>query len=193
MIRRIALSLLLAAAALPAIAAPQKYDIDKNHTYVTFSYNHFGFSNPTVSLDQVNGELQLDTADLTKSSVNVTLPLEGLHTHVPKLDDDLKSPGFFDAAKFPEITFKSNKVEKVGSDGLKISGDLTLHGVTKPVVLNAKINKIGENPMMKSESAGFDADVTIKRSEWGVDKYVPNVSDEIRIHISLDSHKAKSE
>jgi len=192
MIRRIALSLLLAAAALPAIAAPQKYDIDKNHTYVTFSYNHFGFSNPTVSLDQVNGELQLDTADLTKSSVNVTLPLEGLHTHVPKLDDDLKSPGFFDAAKFPEITFKSNKVEKVGSDGLKISGDLTLHGVTKPVVLNAKINKIGENPMMKSESAGFDADVTIKRSEWGVDKYVPNVSDEIRIHISLDSHKAKS-
>ena len=137
-------------------------------------------------------ELQLDTADLSKSSVSVTLPLEGLHTHVPKLDEHLRSPDFFDAAKFPEIAFKSNKVEKVGSDGLKISGDLTLHGVTKPVVLNARINKIGENPMMKMDSAGFDADVTIKRSEWGVDKYVPNVSDEIKIHISLDSHKAKS-
>jgi polyisoprenoid-binding protein YceI len=192
MIRRIALSVVLLAAAVSAVAAPQKYDIDKNHTYVTFSYDHFGFSKPVVTLDQVNGELQLDTADLSKSSVSVTLPLEGLHTHVPKLDEHLRSPDFFDAAKFPEIAFKSNKVEKVGNDGLKISGDLTLHGVTKPVVLNAKINKIGENPMMKSESAGFDADVTIKRSEWGVDKYVPNVSDEIKIHISLDSHKAKS-
>ena len=192
MIRRTAFFILLAAASVPAVAAPQKYDIDKNHTYVTFSYDHFGFSKPTVSLDQVVGELQLDTADLTQSSVSVTLPLEGLHTHMPKLDEHLKSADFFDAAKFPEIAFKSNKVEKVGSDGLKISGDLSLHGITKPVVLNAKINKIGENPMMKTESAGFDADVTIKRSEWGVDKYVPNVSDEIKIHISLDSHKAKS-
>ena len=192
MLPRIALFALLVAAAVPALAAPQKYEIDKNHTYVTFSYDHFGFSKPTISLDQVSGELQLDTADLTGSSVSVTLPLEGLHTHVPKLDEHLKSADFFDAAKFPEITFKSNKVEKAGSDALKISGDLTLHGVTKPVVLNAKVNKIGENPMLKLESAGFDAEVTIKRSDWGLDKYVPNVSDEIKIHISLDSHKAKS-
>jgi polyisoprenoid-binding protein YceI len=110
---------------------------------------------------------------------------------VPKLDEHLKSADFFDAAKYPDITFKSTKVEKVGASGLKIVGNLTIHGVTKPVTLNAKINKIGENPMMKKASAGFDATTTIKRSEFGVDKYVPNVSDEIPVRITFDSHAAQ--
>ena len=121
----------------------------------------------------------------------MTFPLEGLHTGVAKLDDDLKAPDFFDAAKYPEVTFKSTKVEKVGADGLKVSGDLTVKGVTKPVVLNAKVNKIGENPMSKAPSAGFDADTTLKRSDFGITKFAPNVSDEIKVHISLDSHLAK--
>lgn len=189
MFRRILLCSLLAASG-SALAA-QKYDIDKNHTYVTFSYNHFGFSNPVLHLEKISGDFQLDTADLTKSSISVTLPLDGLHSGVAKLDDDLKAPDFFDAAQFPDIRFKSTKVEKSGTAGLKISGDLTVHGVTKPIVLNATVNKIGDNPMMKTPSAGFDADVTLKRSEFGIGKYVPNVSDEVKVHISLDSHLAK--
>jgi len=189
MIRRIAFSLLLAAS-LPAVAA-QKYDIDQNHTHVTFTWNHLGFSSPSATLEKISGDFQLDTADLTKSSIAVTLPLEGLHSGVAKLDDDLKAPGFFDAAKYPEITFKSTKIEKAGGDGLKISGDLTVHGVTKPVVLNGKVNKIGDNPMSKSPSAGFDADATFNRSDFGVGKLVPAVSDEIKVHITLDSHLAK--
>jgi polyisoprenoid-binding protein YceI len=186
-LRIVSAALLLAAA--PAFAA-QKYEIDQNHTYVTFTYNHFGFSNPVGKLEKVSGDLRLDTADLTQSSVNVTLPLDGLHTGVPKLDDHLRSPDFFDAAKYPDITFKSTRVEKVGSDGLKISGEMTAHGITKPVVLDAKINKIGDNPMLKKPSAGFEADTTIKRSDFGVDKYAPGVSDEVHVHISLDSHLA---
>ncbi len=188
--RRILLTTLLTAAALPALAA-EKYDIDASHTQVIFSWNHFGFSNPSASLEKITGDFELDTKDLTKSTINVTLPLDGLHTGVPKLDEHLKSPDFFDAAKYPDITFKSTKVVKSGEHGLKVTGDLTIHGVTKSVTLDTKINKIGDNVMMKKPSAGFDATTTIKRSEFGVSKYVPDVSDEIPVRITFDSHAAK--
>src|SRR5258706_14979418 len=92
MIRSTLCSLLLAAS-LPVVAA-QKYDIDQNHTYISFTWNHFGFSNPVATLEQFSGDFQLDTADLTKSSIAVTFPLEGLHTGKTKLDSDLKAPDF---------------------------------------------------------------------------------------------------
>ena len=190
MLRRIVLSTLLLAS-LPALAA-QKYDIDSTHTQVQFTWNHFGFSNPSATLEKIGGDFEIDTADLSKSTISVKMPLDGLHTGVAKLDEHLKSADFFDAAKFPEITFKSTKVEKSGAEQLKVTGDLTVHGVTKPVTLAVKVNKIGDNPMMKTPSAGFDADVTIKRSEFGVGAYVPNVSDDIKVHITFDSHLAKS-
>ncbi|HEX6833278.1 MAG TPA: YceI family protein [Rudaea sp.] len=192
MIRRLLPLLLLAAA--PAFAAEQ-YDIDASHSVVTFGWNHFGFSNPTARLEKVEGSIELDQNDLTKSTVNVKLPLDGLHSGVPKLDEHLKSADFFDAAKYPDITFKSTKVEKASANALKVTGDLTVHGVTKPVTLNVKVNKIGifEIPAMKIKvpAAGFDAETTIKRSEFGVGGYVPAVSDEIPVHITLDAKKAQ--
>src|SRR5215471_2976929 len=100
MIRRTLLSSALLLASASVLAAAQKYDIDPNHTYVTFTYDHFGFSNPVGKLEKFSGDFLLDTDDLTKSSISVTFPLDGLHTGVPKLDDDLKSPGFFDVAKY---------------------------------------------------------------------------------------------
>ena len=190
MLRRIVSSSLLAAVSLPALAA-QKYDIDTGHTQITFGWNHLGFSNNSGNLEKIIGTFQLDTADPTKSSVEVTMPLEGLHTGVAKLDEHLKTAEFFDAAKYPNITFKSTKVEKAGAEALKVSGDLSMHGVTKPAVLNVKINKIGDNAMMKTKSAGFDADVTIKRSEFGMSYAVPAVSDDIKVHITLSSNLAK--
>ena len=192
MLCRVLFSSLLAAAFSVSAMAAQKYDIDTTHTQILFTWNHFGFSNPSATLEKISGDFQFDAADPTKSSISVTLPLEGLHTGVPKLDEHLKSPDFFDAAKFPNITFKSTKVEKAGPEQLKVSGDLTIHGVTKPVTLAVKVNKIGDNPMVKAASAGFDADITIKRSEFGVDKYIPNVSDDIKVHITFDSHQAKA-
>ncbi len=199
--KRLALSLLLlaslpafaqdkpAAAAAPA-AAVQKYDIDNSHTFVTFTWDHIGFSKPSARLEKINGSLMLDKNDITKSSVNVTMPLDGLHTGVEKLDAHMKSADMFEAAKYPDITFKSTKIEKAGA-GLKITGDLSVHGVTKSIVLNGKVNKIGDNPMLKVPSAGFDADVVLKRSDFGVTYAVPAVSDEITVHITLDSHLAK--
>ena len=191
MLRRILLSSLLAAASLPALAATQKYDIDPGHTQVRFTWNHFGFSNPGATLEQIKGVLDLDAADLSKSSIAVSFGLDGLHSGVPKLDEELKKSDYFDAAKYPEITFKSTKVEKTGADKLKVTGDLSVHGVTEPVTFDAKINKIGDNPMIKSKTAGFDADVTVKRSDFGIAKYVPMVSDEVHVHITLSANLAK--
>jgi polyisoprenoid-binding protein YceI len=190
MLRHILLSSLLATASLSAVAA-QKYDIDTGHSQITYTWNHLGFSNNSGTLEKISGDFELDTADLTKSSISVTMPLDGIHTGVPKLDAHLKTAEFFDAAKFPEITFKSTKVEKSGTDGLMVSGDLSMHGVTKPIVLHAKVNKIGDNAMMKTKSAGFDADFTFKRSDFGLSYGVPAVSDDIRVHITLSSNIAK--
>jgi polyisoprenoid-binding protein YceI len=188
-------ALALLASSVSAFAATEQYDIDDSHTAVTFGWNHFGFSNPTARLEKITGSVMLDQGDLSKSTVTVTLPLDGLHTGVAKLDEHLKSPDFFDAAKFPDITFKSTKVEKSSATALKVTGDLTIHGVTKPATLNVKVNKIGifEIPQMKVKvpAAGFDADIVIKRSDFGVGAYVPAVSDEIPVHITLDAKQAK--
>jgi len=182
-------SLLVASASV--FAAPQTFNIDPMHTPVPFTYSHFGFSNPTGRLEDIKGTVVVDQADWAKSSVSVTMPLSGLHTGVPKLDEHMKTPDFFDAAKFPDVTFKSTKVSKTGAETLDIAGDLTVHGVTKPVTLHARVNKIGENKMISSTTAGFDADTTIKRSEFGVGKYVPMVSDEVKVHITLSADLAK--
>jgi polyisoprenoid-binding protein YceI len=172
-----------------------KYDIDASHSGVVFGWNHFGFSNPTARFDKIEGSVLLDEADLTKSSISVSLPLESLDTGVAKLDEELKGPNFLDAAKYPTITFKSTKVEKTGENGLNITGDLTVHGVTKPVTLNAKVNRIGifEIPgVIKAQAAGFDATTVIKRSDFGVTRYVPSVSDEIPVRITLDAKQAQA-
>jgi polyisoprenoid-binding protein YceI len=177
------------------VPTAEKYDIDSSHSGVVFGWNHFGFSNPTARFDKIEGSVLLDKADLTKSAISVTLPLDGLDTSVSKLDEELKSPEFFDAAKYPAITFRSTKVEKTGENGLKVTGELTVHGVTKVVTLDAKVNKIGifEIPgVIKAPAAGFDATTIIKRSDFGVTKYLPVVSDEIPVRITLDAKQAQA-
>ena len=133
----------------------------------------------------------ISATSAAKSSVEVTLPLANLDTHVSALDEHLKKPDFLDADKFSTVTFKSTKVQAEGAGKYKVTGDLTVHGVTKPVVLDAKLNKSGEHPMLKVQAIGFDATATIKRSDFGVGAYVPNVSDEIKIRITTEGAVAK--
>lgn len=170
-----------------AAAAPVTYKIDPNHTDVIASWSHFGFSNPIAHFGKVDGTITYDPAKPSASSVQVTIPLEGLASHVGDFDEHLKSADFFDAAKYPNITFKSTKVEAAGEGKLKVAGDLTVHGVTKPAVLDVNVNKVGEQPMAKRAAAGFDATTTLKRSEFGLGKYVPNVSDEVKIRITTEA------
>ena len=191
-ILKFALAAVLASASVVAgisvaAAAPVTYQMDPNHTNVTASWSHFGFSNPVAHFGQVDGAIVYDGDNVGQSSVNVTIPLVGLNAFVEKFNQHLRSADFFDAEKFPNITFKSTRVEAAGGNKLRVFGDLTVHGVTRPVVLDTTLNKIGEQPMEKRAAAGFDATTTIKRSDFGVGKYAPNVSDEVIIRITTEA------
>jgi len=187
MFKRIALTAALVVASASAFAAPVTYKIDPNHTDVVASWNHFGFSNPIAHFGQVDGAITYDPKNVGTSKVEVTIPLAGLNANVEKFNEHLRSADFFDAEKYPTITFKSTKVEAAGDKKLRVFGDLTIKGVTKPVVLDTTINKIGDHPMAKRAAAGFDATTTIKRSDFGVDKFVPNVSDNVTIRITTEA------
>ena len=182
----------LLGAAFSAQATPVTYKLDPGHTMVLFSWSHFGFSHPTANIGLGEGTLVFDDQNPAKSSVDVTMPLSDLDTHVPALDKHLKEPDFFDAEKFPTITFKSTSVQPLGGKHYKVSGDLTVHGVTKPVVLNATLNNEGKHPMTGQQAIGFNATTTIKRSDFGLGAYVPKVSDEIQISITTEGSVPKS-
>ena len=188
--RRLVLATLIAAASFSAQAA-DKYDIDPTHTQVQFTYNHMGFSNITGRFDEVSGDFQFDAADPTQSSVSITIPVASISTGVDKLDEHLLKADFFDATQFPTATFTSTGVTVAGEGKLAVAGDLTIHGVTRPVVMDVTINKVGEHPMSKKPAAGFDASFDIKRSEFGVGGYAPAVSDEVRIEITVEAQKAE--
>ena len=181
----------LLGAAVSVQAAPVTYKLDPSHTMVLFSWNHFGYSNPTADFGLGEGTLVFDEQHPAASSVQVSLPLAMLDTHVPALDKHLKEPDFFNADKYPVVTFKSTAVQPLGVNKFKVTGNLTVHGVTKVVVLDATLNKIGPHPMSKAQSIGFDATASIKRSDFGMGAYVPNVSDAVNIRITTEGSVPK--
>jgi polyisoprenoid-binding protein YceI len=191
MILRAALAASLALASMPLCATT--YTLEPNYTQGVFRWNHLGFSSPAAQFAHGEGILEFDQADPTRSAVQVTIPLTSLNTGVPALDDHFRSNDFFDTAKFPTATFKSTKVEKGAAiDQLKVTGDLSLHGVTKPVTLDVTVVKVGTNPRTSLPTVGFDAMTSLKRSDFGLGKYVSQVGDEIRLHITSQAVEAKA-
>lgn len=182
-----ALAAALVAASAYAFAAPVTYTMDPNHTDVVAQWNHFGFSNPIAHFGQAEGTITYDPDNVAASSVEVVLPLAGLNSHVAAFDDHLRNADFFDAEKYPQVTFKSTAVEAAGEGKLKITGDLTIKDITKPVVLDTTVNKVGEHAMTGQPTAGFDAVATIKRSDFGLGLYAPNVSDEVQLRITTEA------
>ena len=183
---RLALAAGLALAAPAAFAAPVTYTIDPTHTDVIVQWNHFGFSNPSAHFGGAEGTIVNDAVNVSASRVDVTLPLAGLETHVPALDDHFRGDELFDIARFPEARFTSTGVEAT-ADGLKITGDLTVKGTTREVVLDATLNGAGKHPMSGQPAAGFDAATTLKRSDFGLDLFAPAVSDEVRVRITTEA------
>ncbi len=190
--RKFLLAAALSALVAPAFAAPVTYKLDPAHTDVIATWNHFGFSNPSAHFGDADGSLTYDAANVSKSSVEVTLPLSGLEAFTAKFNTHLNSADFFDSAKFPTATFKSTKVESAGKDKLKVTGNLTIKGITKPVVLDVTLNKAADHPMKKTPSIGFDATATVKRSDFGVGNYAPAVSDEVKLHITTEADVPKA-
>ena len=162
------------------------YQLDPTHTDVLAQWTHFGFSQPSAHFGISDGTLVYDAADVTKSSVQVTMPITGIDSFVDKLDEHLASGDFFDAGKFPNATFKSTSVAAAGTNKLTVTGDLTIKDITKPVTLDVTLNGAGEHPMLKKQAIGFSATATIKRTDFGVGAYAPNVSDDVQLRITTE-------
>ncbi|ENW92411.1 polyisoprenoid-binding protein [Acinetobacter gyllenbergii] len=189
--KTLSLGLAVALASSVTLAAPVDYKIDPTHTATVFSWNHFGFSTPSANFTDIQGTIKVDTAKPANSSVEVTIPLSSVNTNVAALDKEFQEEAWFNAAKYPNITFKSTKVETKDKKHFKITGDLTVKGVTKPVVLDAVLNKQGEHPMAKVPAIGFNATTSFNRSAFGIGNYVPNVGDKITVNITTEATAAK--
>ncbi|BAI74675.1 protein (plasmid) [Azospirillum sp. B510] len=174
----------------PAFAAPVNYKIDPAHTAVAFIVNHVGFSNVIGRFNTVGGDITFDKDAVEKSVVTVTIDTTSVDTNHAKRDEHLRSPDFFNAKEFPKLTFKSTKIEKTGEKTGKLHGDLTMLGVTKPVVLDITFNKDGVSPASKLETAGFSARGTVKRTDFGMKYGAPAIGDDIQLLIEIEAVKS---
>jgi polyisoprenoid-binding protein YceI len=164
-------------------AKPGSYKVESYHTQVGFSISHFGFTNYSGLFSGATGTLKLDPARLGTSKLDISIPVESITTTVAKLSEELKGDKWFDTAKFPNATFVSTQVVPA-TDGVTVTGNLTLHGITKPVVLHVRFIGAGVNPLDKAYTVGFEASGTIKRSDFGVLTYLPAVGDEVQLNIA---------
>jgi polyisoprenoid-binding protein YceI len=159
------------------------YKVDANHTQVIWTVDHLGVSPLSGMFGAMSGTLRLDPARPAAAQLDIQIPLTGLTTTSEGFGKHLRTPDLFDAAKFPTARFVSTSVRPQGTRAT-ITGNLTLHGVTKPVVLDAVFVGAGPNPMSKAENLGFTATTTLKRSDWGLDYGVPMVSDAVKLQIT---------
>ena len=175
-----------AATTAPSIDSVKKgsYAIDGAHTQVGFSISHFGFTNYSGLFAGASGSLKLDPAQAANDKLDVTLPVDSIVTTVSKLTDELKGGQWFDSAKFPQAVYSSSAVT-VGTGGeITITGNLTLHGVTKPVTLHAHLMGAGVNPIDKKYTVGFEAKGKINRTDFGVSQYAPALGAEVDLVIA---------
>jgi polyisoprenoid-binding protein YceI len=172
-----------------SLHATEKYNLDPDHSYVTWHVNHFGFSSLSGTI-KAQGTIMLDEAQLQNSTVNITLDIADLETPSTKFTETLKSSKFFNASSMPTASFVSNSITMTGKNTAKVNGTLTVHGVSKAVVLNTRINKIGMHSYYGVKAAGFSAVAMINRSEFGLGTFSPGVSDEVKIDIEVEAKKA---
>lgn len=168
--------------------AADTYAIDPTHTFPSFALNHLGFSTFRGRFDKTSGTITLDVAKKT-GSADITIDVASVSTGVAKLDEHLLKDDFFNAAKYPTITFKSKDFKFTGDKLTAVQGDLTMHGVTKPVTLTVTSFACKPHPLKKIQACGADAATTIKRSDWGISTYSPNVGEEVTLLIEVEAHK----
>ncbi|MBA2936516.1 YceI family protein [Sphingomonas sp. CGMCC 1.13654] len=191
------LATLPAAAQAPALpGAPETarvtagtYKVEPYHTQVGFAVDHFGFSIFRGAFTGASGTLTIDPANPTKSQLSVSVPIASVQTSNPKLNEELVSADWFDAAKFPDATFVSTAITVGPNNTALVDGNLTIHGVTKPERMQVHFHGAGINPMDKVLTTGFDARIGFNRSDFGVTKYVPVVSDHVELTIAAAFEK----
>ncbi len=167
------------------------YTVDPTHAYITFSYNHLGMSDPVLSFDDFTVDLNLDNEDPTKSTVMVTIDSNSIVAGSDKWRDHITGAKFFDTANHPEITFNSTSVEAARDGNLKVTGDLTIKGESKPVSLDVTINAAMNHPMSGNPVIGLQATSQLLRSEFGMTAALPHVSDEVALSVTAELAKSK--
>jgi polyisoprenoid-binding protein YceI len=165
----------------PVVAG--NYRVEPSHTQVAFAVSHLGISPYAGWFSGASGSLSIDPAHPEAAKLSVTIPIASVATTSPKLTEELKAGDWFDAGRYPTATFASTAVH-VRGEGAAVDGNLTLHGVTRPVTIHARLFGSGVNPMNKAQSIGFIGRMAIRRSDFGISKYVPMVSDEVELIIN---------
>ncbi|GIX16772.1 MAG: hypothetical protein KatS3mg119_0958 [Rhodothalassiaceae bacterium] len=179
-------ALMLSVAGTAARAEPERYVFDPAHSYLGIAWQHLGFSTSYGHFHDFAGELWLDEENPENSRLSVTIQVPSLIVSTDEFYKHLMDKDFFDAAQHPTATFVSEKVVRTGPQTAQVHGRLTIKGITKPVVLEVALNRIGDHPIRKVKAAGFDARAVIKRSEFAMGAYVPMVSDEVGIFVSTE-------
>ena len=164
------------------------YKLDPNHTQIMYAYKHLGLTQNMGLMSGATGTLTLDPKAPNNSKLSVDVPINTIHTTIAKLDEELVSPMFFDAAKCPNAHFESTSVSAKGNSAT-INGNLTIHGVTKPATIHATFAAVGPNMMSKKEYVSFNGTAKIKRSEFGVGMGVPMVGDDVNLTITAAFEK----
>ncbi len=177
-----------AALSSAAYAVPETYVIDTNHTKPRFEYSHFGYSNQVSRFDTTSGTITIDRAAKT-GVVDVVIDARSVNTGSTLFNGHIQAEDFFDTAKYPNITFKSNKMNFEGDKLASVEGNLTIKGVTKPVILVVTSMLCMPHPMLKKDACGANAIAVVKRSDFNMAKYVPYVSDEVVLTIPVESVK----
>ncbi len=162
------------------------YSVDPNHGYITYTYSHQGFSFPTISFRSFEVDLNLDPENPENSTLAVLIDATSIDSQVDVFNGHLNGPNFFDTKNHPTITFTSTSIESTGENTFDIHGELTIKGHTNPVTLAATINKAGHHPRRNTPIVGVSATAKVSRSEWGLDRAIPLVGDEITISISAE-------
>jgi polyisoprenoid-binding protein YceI len=175
-------------AASPAFAELETYTVDPAHTRPTYEVSHLGYSMQRGRFNKASGKITLDTA-AKKGSADIAIDTASVDSGVPKLDEHLRSEDFFNAAKNPQITFRSSNFKFDGDKVKSATGDLTMNGVTKPVTLTATMFNCGPHPMTKKKQCGGDFVTTLKRSDYGMKYALPVLGDDVTLRIPVESIK----
>lgn len=190
MIRIIVPATLAALLAVPALAEPVTYTLDPSHSQTVFSYDHLGFSTTSGMFSGWEGTIAFDAEDPANSTVDVSIPATAILTGWDQRDQHFQSPDFLDAAANDMVRFVSTGIEVTGEETARITGDLTLGGVTQEVVLDATLNQIGDHPQQQKPWLGFSATTTLLRSDFDAGMFAPFISDEVEVEISIEAGQA---
>jgi polyisoprenoid-binding protein YceI len=171
----------------PTTGFAADYTIDLAHSHLLFMIDHLGFAKMVGLFTDFGGSFSFDPSNVAASKLVVNIKTESLQTHFAARDRDLKGADWFNTTEFPEMTFIGTGFSKKDDHTGTITGNLTLHGVTKPVTLNVVLNKVGPNPLDKLNSAGFSARGTLKRSEFGMKAFLGPIGDAVDLIIEIEA------